>query len=357
LGRRPALAIAITGTTPPSRVAFPSMRLRRSALAVVSALVMAACSGNSTQPAAPAVSPPTTTGPDAEAPPATTTPEISTVWVSSEEGRSLTEIELEPEPRVVRSVATSGPAHNVVVSPTGVAVATLPTVGRLAIVDGETTAEAGLGGRPHDVKAVGDGFVVTNEGRAMLQFVDRRGAVQGSVDLRANPHDIAVTPDGALAFATLDGSSDLAVVDVRTRTVVRYLPTQLRPHDLRFADDGRLWVTGWDGSLGVFDPSGGQLGELRIGAEAHHLAFGDDGGEVWVTQPARRISVVDATTSTVTAEVAMAGTPHHVARAGRWMVVADHDRSMAVVFDARTRDQTAEVPVAAGPHGVAAADT
>jgi DNA-binding beta-propeller fold protein YncE len=66
--------------------------------------------------------------------------------------------------------------------------------------------------------------------------------------------------------------------------------------------------------------------------------------------------VVDPATSTVTAEVAMAGTPHHVTRAGRWMVVADHGRSMAVIFDAQSREQTAEVPVPAGPHGVAAAD-
>jgi len=179
--------------------------------------------------------------------------------------------------------------------------------------------------------------------------------VQGSVNLRANPHDVAVTPDGGFAWATLNGSSDLAVVDVRTRTVVRYVPTELRPHDLQFGDDGRLWVTGWDGSLGVLDPDGGRARELRIGAETHHLEFGDEGREVWITQPARRITVVDSTTFTAATEVAVAGMPHHVARAGPWTVVADHDAAWALVFDARTREQTAQVPVAVGPHGVAAA--
>lgn len=242
-------------------------------------------------------------------------------------------------------------------APTGVTVATLQTVGRLAIVDGETSTEVELGGRPHDVKAVGDGFVVTDEGRATLRFVDRRGALQGSVNLRADPHDVAVTADEAFAWVTLDVSSDLAVVDVRARALARYVPTELRPHDLRVADDGRVWITGWDGSLGVVDTSGGQAGEVRIGAEANHLAFGGDDGLLWVTQPARRISVVDPTTLTVVAEVAVAGLPHHVAQAGRWMVVADNDRGMALVYDARTREQPAEVQVGAGPHGVAAVPT
>jgi DNA-binding beta-propeller fold protein YncE len=315
--------------------------------------VVAACSGNAARPAGEPV-PTLATNPETSAPPS---PPAPTVWVSSEEGRSLTEIELEPEPRAVRTVGTSGPAHNIVVAPTGVTVATLQTVGRLAIVDGESSMEVELGGRPHDVKAVGDGFVVTDEGRARLEFVDRRGALQGSVNLPANPHDVAVTPDGALAWVTLDGSSDLAVVDVQVRAVARYVPTELRPHDIRVADDGRIWVTGWDGSLGVVDPTGGQSGEVRLGAEAHHLAFSDDDAQLWVTQAARRISVVDPTTVTVAAEVPVAGMPHHVTRAGRWMVVADNSRSMALVFDARTREQTAEVPVGAGPHGVAAVAT
>ncbi|MFC4003993.1 hypothetical protein ACFS2C_13745 [Prauserella oleivorans] len=96
-------------------------------------------------------------------------------------------------------VTTSTPAHNVTVGRTGVTAATLPTAGRLALVYGERTAEIDFGGRPHDVKAVGQGFVLTNEGLGRPQLVDRRGNAQGSVRLAANPHDVAVTSDGRFA--------------------------------------------------------------------------------------------------------------------------------------------------------------
>ena len=169
------------------------------------------------------------------------------MWVSSEAGRSLTEITLSPRPSVVRSIAASGPVHNVLVTPGGVVAATLPAVGRLALVSGGTLTEVDLGGSPHDVEAGEGGLVVTDEGRARIELLDLRGAETGRVALRANPHNVAVSPDGMLAWVSLDGSSDLAVVDLKARAIVRYVPTELRPHDLLFAPDGRLWVTDWNG--------------------------------------------------------------------------------------------------------------
>ncbi|MFD2399928.1 YncE family protein [Prauserella oleivorans] len=91
-----------------------------------------------------------------------------------------------------------------------------------------------------------------------------------------------------------------------------------------------------------------------MGEQAHHLAF-DCNGLVWITQPTRRVAVVDAVSRVVRAEVSIAGMPHHLALAGRWMVIADHDRGMALVFNSDTRQQVAEVPIAAGPHGPASA--
>lgn len=328
------------------------MRLRRSVLLLAGALVMSACAGNSSQPPEQPSPGPAGT-PDAPAASSTSASGSPTVWLASEEGRALTEIELDPEPRVLRSVATPGPAHNVTVAPGGVTAATLPTMGRLVLVDGGATSVVELGGSPHDVEAVNDGFVVANEALASLEFLDPRGIRQADVSLRANPHDLAVTANGAFVWASLDNSSELAVIDSQTRTVARYVPTRLAPHDLGFAGDGRLWVTGWDGSLAVFDANGAAVGQIALGAQAHHLAFADDMGQVWVTQPAQRISVVDATTLAVTAEVPIDGMAHHLTRTGPSMIVADHDRNTALVFDAATRNQVTEVPIAAGPHGAA----
>lgn len=53
----------------------------------------------------------------------------------------------------------------------------------------------------------------------------------------------------------------------------------------------------------------------------------------------------------------MAGLPHHVARAGQWMVVADNSRGMSLMCYGRTRGLMTKIPVGAEPHGVAEVPT
>lgn len=294
----------------------------------------------------------TTTGDRAAAAP-TETP--AAVWAASEGGETLTLVTLEPAPAVVRTVRLSGPAHNITVTPGGTVVASLPARGRLAFVRDGESRDVDLGGSPHDVKPAGDAVVVTNESAARVQVLRADGTVQAEVPLRARPHDVAVSPDGRMAWVSLDGSAEIAVIELRTGAVDRYVATRLRPHDLLLAPDGRLWVAGWDGTLAVLDSDGQEVGRLGVAAEAHHLAFTGDGGEVWVTDSSgRRVVIVDTRTVALSASLPLAGTPHHVAIVEGRAVVADNQRAMVVVFDVATRKQVGEVAVAAGPHGVAA---
>jgi DNA-binding beta-propeller fold protein YncE len=126
--------------------------------------------------------------------------------------------------------------------------------------------------------------VVANEGAARLDLVTLGARVAGVIPLKADPHDVAVSPDGKLSWVTLDGTDDIAVVSLRRRKVIRYFSTGERPHDLLFTPDGRrVWVTDWVDGIHVFSRRGNLLRTIPRGVEPHHLAFSPDGRQVWIT--------------------------------------------------------------------------
>lgn len=255
--------------------------------------------------------------------------------------------------RVVRRAGVPGRPHNVTVSKGGTVASTLQSAGTIALIRGDRVNTVELGGSPHDVKPMGDGFVIANEGRDRLDLVSESGKRIGTIQLRGDPHDVAVRNDRA--WVTLNDSDAIAIVDLAGRAVVRYAQTGKRPHDLLLASDGRAWVTDWDGSTHVFEENGELVKTLSLGTEAHHLTFTPDGEETWVTDHReRRAFVVSTETLDVLASLEIRGAPHHVGVTsdGRWAGVADHDSGTLVVFDVHERREIAAIPVGRGPHGV-----
>jgi DNA-binding beta-propeller fold protein YncE len=224
--------------------------------------------------------------------------------------------------------------------------------GRLALIHKDEVSEVELGGSPHDVKGVGKVVIVANEGASRLDIVSLRGRLLRSISLQADPHDIAIAPGAPVIWASLDGTDEMARVDLRRG--VTYVPTGKRPHDLLFAPDGRLWVTDWGGALHVLE-RGRIEKSIPLGIEAHHLAFTPDGKEAWITDHgAHKVFVLDVESVEVLAELPIHGAPHHVAITpnGRWAVVADHDNGTLVVFSVAEWKQVGEIEVGPRPHGV-----
>ncbi|MDP8960409.1 MAG: hypothetical protein M3N32_02135, partial [Actinomycetota bacterium] len=175
------------------------------------------------------------------------------------------------------------------------------------------------------------------------------------IELRAEPHDLDLTPDGRKAWVTLNGTDELALVDLDTASVVRYVPTGKRPHDIRVAPDGAIWITDWDGPLHVMTADGELVESIPLGVEAHHLAFIPDGSELWVVDHATREAyVVDVASRQVVAALPLPGAPHHVAITadGALAAIADHTNGSLLVFDVVRRQHLATIPVGPGPHGV-----
>jgi DNA-binding beta-propeller fold protein YncE len=279
------------------------------------------------------------------------------VWVALEGEGRLAKVDV-GSGEVLRRVDTRGGGpHNITVAPDGTVVAALWASDRIVIFgDGERTF-VDLGGAPHDVKIARNMVVVANQATERVQLVKLDGTFVRRILLIADPHDLAIDERQRHAWVTLEGSDDLAVVDLLDgREPVRYVDTAGSPHDILFAPDGRLWVTDWNGALHVFAGRRGRLVEsIPLGVEAHHLDFTPDGRFGWITDhDAAEVFVLRVRTVRVVERIPFPGEPHHVTilPGGRRAVVADHANGRLFVFDTRTRELVKTIRVGSEPHGV-----
>jgi DNA-binding beta-propeller fold protein YncE len=283
-------------------------------------------------------------------------PDEQIVWVAIEDAAQVVGVDVGTREVVRRHAVPPGP-HNLTVSPDGIVAVTSPPAMKVSIIEHQSVREVVLGGTPHDVKWAGRLLVVANEGAARLDLISRAGEKRGEVTLKANPHDVAISEDTATAWVSLDGSDEIAVVNLERRTV-RYISTGRRPHDILFDARGRAWVTDWSGVVHVFSADAELVQTLELGTEAHHLTFTPDGKEAWITDNGtHQVFVVGTSDWNVRASLPAPGAPHHVSVTpdGRLAVVADHDNGTLVVYRVATRRKVGEIEVGPGPHGVWAA--
>jgi YVTN family beta-propeller protein len=276
------------------------------------------------------------------------------VWVALEDARQIVKVDLRKR-RVVRRLKVSGNPHNITVNDAGLVATTLWGDQRVALVQGGWRKGVNVAGAPHDVKIGGNRIVVANQGAARINLISLKGRKRAHISLKADPHDIALTPSARKVWASLEGSDDLAVINLRRKRVTRYISTGQSPHDLLFSPQGRLWVTDWNGALHIFSRKGKLLKTRSLGEEAHHLAFTPNGRQVWITDHgAHRIFVVSTRNNKVIKRISIQGSPHHVAITpdGKKAAVADHDRGLLIIYRVATRMRVAKIKIGDGPHGV-----
>ena len=277
------------------------------------------------------------------------------VWVAVENAQKVVKVDIRDR-KVVRSWSVPGRPHNIVANHNDTVATALWTSGdRVAVIHDGRMRTTSLGGAPHDVKMGGGRIVVANQGAARLELMSLKGELRRRVPLKANPHDLTLTGDNRKAWVTLEGSDDMALVNLSRARVARYVSTGRRPHDLLVSFDNKLWVSDWHGAVHVFSAKGRRLETITVGEEAHHLAFSPNRPEVWITDHGtHRIYVIDTRTYKMLARIPIKGAPHHVAFTtnGRWAAVADHDNGIVVIYKVRTRKRIGKVVVGSGPHGV-----
>ncbi len=64
-------------------------------------------------------------------------------------------------------------------------------------------------------------FVVAKEAARRVELVDSAGRLGPRIQLRAEPHDLDLTPGGRATGVTLNGTDELALVDLAMGVVLR----------------------------------------------------------------------------------------------------------------------------------------
>ncbi len=131
-----------------------------------------------------------------------------------------------------------------------------------------------------------------------LAIVDpASGKVLGRVPVGRDPHEVAVTPDGLMAFVA-SPSEGISVIDVPAMKELRRVDTGAlsAPHDVLFAG-GKLYFTaeGYK-TIGRYDPAANKVEwMLGIGQDGTHLlVLAKDQQTMWVpNRGSNSISVID----------------------------------------------------------------
>ncbi|MEP7118614.1 MAG: YncE family protein [Acidobacteriota bacterium] len=162
-------------------------------------------------------------------------------------------------------------------------------------------------------------FFVTLNDDGTVAFINpqiawNRTKLEAIVQLPSPGLDWALAPDGRRLYVTMPDAGGVAVIDTETRRLERVtpLPAGGRPSRIVVAAvDGSVWVGADEGAaVHALDRDGGLITSIDVGGGRHVLAT-DTGGRwlVVTSTTADRVTVIDVTSRTVAAALAVAGTP------------------------------------------------
>ncbi len=163
--------------------------------------------------------------------------------------------------------------------------------GRVVRINVETMKIDGVlevGGLPIDVRLgpAGDVFLVTNQGRNGVSFVDGGAMTEVAfVATGRGAHGIQLSRDTRFAYITNRLENTISVVDIAARRVVDTWRASGGPDMTQLNPEGtQLWVSGrFDGSVSVIDTRTGALvAHIATGAGAHGLSYFPNAGLVSV---------------------------------------------------------------------------
>jgi YVTN family beta-propeller protein len=203
---------------------------------------------------------------------------------------------------------------------------------------------------------------VANQSAKVLSVVDATSRRVASVTLRNTPRFVATSRDGALVFVSMyendKSGSGVAVIDAKTRKVLRYLPTGVQPYTLAVSPDDRLWVPIHSEHRIEVYTAGDQHIDGTVDLPPNPHAVGFSAGLMRAFTPNHEsnvVSVIDMRTDRMLKSIPVSRAPHSIAVSpdGKTVLVAGYEADAANLIDAATLKRTGPFKVGDEPQSVA----
>src|SRR5262249_3913693 len=130
---------------------------------------------------------------------------------------------------------------------------------------------------------------VSSDGASTVRVIDTpTDRVAASIEVGKSPHGLALTPDGRQVLAAVFDASQVAFIDVATDQVTGRVPVP-NPHNIAISRDGRLaYVAAQQPgatALAILDVTGkSQVGSVPLEKTPRALNFSPDGTALYFTE-------------------------------------------------------------------------
>ena len=230
------------------------------------------------------------------------------------------------------------------------------TLSFIALADGREIARVPTGADPHEIAVSPDGrqaAVVAYGGRTIDLFDVASRRPLRTIDLSPNegPHGLVWLPDGRL-IVTTERSRSLTVVDTRRGDAVASVSTgQDGTHMVAVTPDGRRAFTAniGSGTVSVVDlVAMRKVTDIAVGGRPEGIALTPDGRTLWVGDlEGARVQAYDSARFERLGGVAVGEVPIRVIASpdGRWIVTSNLGGGSLSVIDAARREVVRTITV------------
>jgi YVTN family beta-propeller protein len=183
-------------------------------------------------------------------------------------------------------------------------------------VNGTLIDEIDVGSRPQYMEVRPDGqvlYVTRLEGPLSVVDLEQKIVIK-EIDSGSMPHRLFLTNEGAILFVVNTGSDTLSVIDSRKLGVIKTIPVGDSPEYVALNPDETLaYVTNIDSNTVSIADADKVVNEIPVGNGPYGIAFSADGGDLAYVSNMRGndVSVINTTSSNITATISAGGTGPH----------------------------------------------
>ncbi|MEX0759041.1 MAG: PQQ-binding-like beta-propeller repeat protein, partial [Tistlia sp.] len=195
---------------------------------------------------------------------------------------------------------------------------------------------------------------------SLLTILDAAdGTVVRRLEVPGAVHHVAMSPDGAVALATLPNDDGVSIVELSDLTVRPLVRTGPLPNYVAFSPDGsRAYVSNsGNGTVSEIDVERGIVRRnLLAGQSPEHLVMAPDGGTLYVADvEAGRVIALSVASGEVVGSFAAGGAPHglDLSDDGNTLFVSGREEDKLLAIDLASGERRS-VGLAPAPYHVAA---